>query len=747
MSDSATAEPTIGALEQGLHAAQALLAAGNLEGALTLFAELRERFATAYEPFQRAAFALMEAARLDEAEALLTRARQHFPDIAALAIDHAWIAHRRHAIAEAVARWDAVRRAFPDHPGGYVGAAVTLREAGQLDAADTLLTQAEGLFPNELSMLVERAWMANARRDLPAAIERWADVRRRMPDFWLGYTGGGTALRDAHRLDEADAVLQEATARFPDAPQPSIEYAQLAVVRRDWPEAHRRWQKVAEHFPDRFDAYTGQAQALREMHRLPDAETALRQAAERFPQRVEILIELAWSVTHQNRFPEAIGLWETIRTRFPDHVGGYNGGAVALANAGQLDTASELLTLAMGRFPDHPGPPLEGGWIAFGIGNFTEAERVFRWVADRFPDQPVAQLGLGRALRAQNRSLEAETVLRNALERFPAFALLAGELADLTGIPAPSPPAADPAPAAAPLLIGAAGPAPIRTGPLRIAVTGFHLSNQIVQILARLAPLRGKLQVERLDVGSSVEAIRERLPAGWLEGADVYFEETMVGSTQVKTGLRGCLPDRCTIRTFATSGCHSLWPFRGRDERLVPEPPTYNGGRYSHTDPVAASLAGTALTDDALFDAYLALTEDPAFDLDRGYANDLAQWQRDDAACDVKLADFIDARFRNERLFATPHERMTPIVREIVRQLLETPEIAALADPVAVQDAMDRLLLDWRASHQGLPVHPRVGRHFDLQWWSPDMRYRMLGNDFTFRDYLIRYIRWSPWLP
>ena len=743
MSDSAIAEPTTEALGQGLDAAQAALSAGDLAGGLALFSALRDRFPDSHEPFQRAAFALMEAARFDEADALLDAAKQRFPDNAGIAIDYAWVAHRRHDVAEAIARWAGVRETFPNHPAGYTGAAVTLRESGQIDAAQILLTEAETRFPNEISLLVELAWMANARRDVPAAIERWAEVRRRMPDFWLGYTGGGAALRDAQRFDEADAVLTEATARFPKAQQPAIEFAQLAVVRRDWSEALRRWQTVAQRFPDRVDAYTGQAHALRELRRLPDAEAALRQAVERFPNRVEVQIELAWSVTHQNRYDDAIALWEAIRSRFPDHVGGYTGGAVALSNAQKLDEAGRLLTQAMARFPDNPGPPMEGGWIAIAIRNFIEAERVFGWVRERFPDQPAAALGLGRALRGLGRRDEAETLLRGAIERFPGFGLLAAELADLTGKAAEPPP---PPPIAAPTPV-VRTPAPIRTGPLRIAVTGFHLSNQIVQILSRLAPLRGKIKIERLDVGSTVEAIQARLPAGWMNDVDVYFEETTVGSALVKSGLRALLPTHCAIRTFATSGCHALWPFRGRDERLVPEPPIYNGGRYGHTDPIAASLAGTAMTDDALFDAYIELTEAADIDLDRGYANDLMQWQRDDAVSDVKLAPFIDARFRTDRLFATPHERLTPIVREIVRQLLETPELAALADAEATNAALDRLLLHWHASHQGLPVHPRVGRHFGLSWWSPDMRYHMLGNDFTFRDYILRYIRWSPWLP
>jgi hypothetical protein len=44
-------------------------------------------------------------------------------------------------------------------------------------------------------------------------------------------------------------------------------------------------------------------------------------------------------------------------------------------------------------------------------------------------------------------------------------------------------------------------------------------------------------------------------------------------------------------------------------------------------------------------------------------------------------------------------------------------------------------------------VHPVVARHFDLTWWRDDLRYRLSGDRPTFREYIIDYIRWRPWLP
>ena len=177
-----------------------------------------------------------------------------------------------------------------------------------------------------------------------------------------------------------------------------------------------------------------------------------------------------------------------------------------------------------------------------------------------------------------------------------------------------------------------------------------------------------------------LDTIRTRLPDGWLDHATVYFEESMVGDAAAKRGIRVGLPSGCDIRTFPTSSLHALWPFQRRDARLVPEPPIYNGGRYFESDAVAASLVNPAITDDALFDMYMELTEAAPLDRD-----------------------------------------------------------AALA-------GLDRLTLGWCAHGRAVPVHPRVARHFGLTWWSPDMTYELGRNRFAFREYIIRCMRWSPWL-
>ena len=670
MQDAALAESPIGTLEQGLDAARTAISAGDLPTALNLYAALRDRFPVSPAPFLQAAFALMEAGRLDAADELLAAAIARFPDVVEVAVDRAWVAHRRRDVPDALLRWAHVRAAFPHHPIGYVGAAITLREAGQLDAAQPLLTDAETRFPDTPSVETELAWLAFAQRDFETAIRRWERVRDSQPDNVAGYTAGSAALREVGRFAEAEELMGIAVARHPELAEPAIEHARLAQRRDDRDAAAERWA----------------------------------QAHARFPDRPEPWVELAWLATRGDRLDDAAELWEQIRTRFPGNLAGYAGGAAAAAKVQRIDRAVALLNEAVQRFPNEPGPVLEQGWFVSNMGDSSAAEKIFTSVVQRWPDQPAGYLGLGRSLSAQGRHADTTTVLRFATAKFPNFALLAADLAALEKALAPAPP-----------------PAIVRTFPLRLIVAGSPLTSQIAQILRHLPPLRDRVLVETAGAA---------LPAGGLDRADLYVEESRPGDTAPTQGVRALLPPSCAIRTFPASTMRALWPFGD-----------------GNADPIAASLAGTAMTDDALFDAYMELTETAALDLDALLSADLAACRADDAACDIQLASFIGAQFRDRCLFAAPTERDTPVVHEIVRQLLNTLAEFGAGDAATLHAALDRLLTGWRASKHALPIHPRVARHFQLRWWAPDLRYRMLGNEVTFRDYILRTIRRSPWLP
>jgi predicted Zn-dependent protease len=110
--------------------------------------------------------ALHALGREDQAEQLLVFAQDRFPESAETAIQYAWVAHHRHDWDEAARRWRAVRARFPDNGWGYAAGGRALLEAGDVDAAQTVL--AEGLVRLPDNPGVREAWEKCEQRRISA---------------------------------------------------------------------------------------------------------------------------------------------------------------------------------------------------------------------------------------------------------------------------------------------------------------------------------------------------------------------------------------------------------------------------------------------------------------------------------------------------------------------------------------------------------------------------------------------------
>ena len=185
-----------------------------------------------------------------------------------------------------------------------------------------------------------------------------------------------------------------------------------------------------------------------------------------------------------------------------------------------------------------------------------------------------------------------------------------------------------------------------------------------------------------------------------------------------------------------------LWPFAGNDPRLANDPK-----RYPWPDAIGAVLATENMPDDALFEKYLSVSTDRMPDLDRRVRLDLTRWKAADAVADVQAADWVAQHLATARLFhASGHITAEP-TRFLMRQLLSRTKVVGdrLAG-TAVQET--ELLLRY---HQGqdfesVPIHPLVGERLKLRFYHPEARYRWHGHEWTFRQYILHYIRWADYL-
>src|SRR6201999_1321091 len=94
------------------------------------------------------AVSLRDDGRSDEAEEQLADARRRFPTDVGIFVECGWLAHVPRDWAEATARWEDVRSRFPAHAAGYAAGATSLREAGRIAEAGTLLREGVARFPD-----------------------------------------------------------------------------------------------------------------------------------------------------------------------------------------------------------------------------------------------------------------------------------------------------------------------------------------------------------------------------------------------------------------------------------------------------------------------------------------------------------------------------------------------------------------------------------------------------------------------
>ena len=144
----------------------------------------------------------------------------------------------------------------------------------------------------------------------------------------------------------------EALARFPDRFEGSMWWAEVAMLRRDWPQASERWEEFRRTFPEYLMGYVRGAKALIRAGRLEEAETLAIEAVSRFPGRPGGHIQRAEVTMRRGDWALASERWKEIRRAFPDHPSGYVRGAKALMDGGRLEEAEALVCETRERFPE-----------------------------------------------------------------------------------------------------------------------------------------------------------------------------------------------------------------------------------------------------------------------------------------------------------------------------------------------------------------------------------------------------------
>lgn len=193
------------------------------------------------------------------------------------------------------------------------------------------------------------------------------------------------------------------------------------------------------------------------------------------------------------------------------------------------------------------------------------------------------------------------------------------------------------------------------------------------------------------------------------------------------------LPATCRQIRYPTLWLKMLWPMYVVDPRNQPEK-EFPWGRYPYGDRLVLKLLEQNVPVGELPKRYVETDLNKIVNLDRFSTMSLAELRFNDQQSDVAITPFIEANFRQRKLFGTVNHPTYLILNRIYyavesmlldRRSLENPPMPA--NQVALLGA------------QETPLHPQIIEHFKLEWAQPGMKWLYHSQFLTLDEYLPAY--------
>jgi tetratricopeptide (TPR) repeat protein len=230
--------------------------------------------------------------------------------------------------------------------------------------------------------------------------------------------------------------------------------------------------------------------------------------------------------------------------------------------------------------------------------------------------------------------------------------------------------------------------------------------------------------------------------AAALESADLLVDQVQSFSSEAIERPAGIASiPRVTVPLVSAA---FLWPFAGSAHPLNADSPHLSGGPYPGElgDGFLNRMIKDGVPPEVALERYRQHDLGGPAALDRRYDIVMDQQRQRDAVCGYSVADEIDARFRQEPVFLSPHHPRQPITMLLAQQCF-----ARIGAPQCSIDMLTRNMPGFLFPQDEQPIHPAVARHFGLAYINNETLYEWRGEGrFSFDEWVLRYMRytWSP---
>ena len=324
---------------------------------------------------------------LEKAEKTAQHGLVKHPDDIGLVHEHAMIAMVRKDWPEAINRWQAALESQGDNAPAATFAHLSRAQRSQDNLEKAEKTTQHGLVkhPDDIGLVHEHAMIAMVRKDWPEAINRWQAALESQGDNAPAATFAH--LSRAHRrqgnFETAEEAVLRGLARYPDHTGLASAHADVAMARRDWPEAISRCQAALESQGDNAPAAT--FAQLSSAHRMQGnfekAEEAVREGLARYPDHAGLASEHADVAMARRDWPEALDRCQAALESQGDNAPAATFVQLSRAHRsqGNIGEAEDIVLQGLARFPDSTGLASERAEIAMARRDWPDA--IKRWQA------------------------------------------------------------------------------------------------------------------------------------------------------------------------------------------------------------------------------------------------------------------------------------------------------------------------------------------------------------------------------
>jgi hypothetical protein len=266
-------------------------------------------------------------------------------------------------------------------------------------------------------------------------------------------------------------------------------------------------------------------------------------------------------------------------------------------------------------------------------------------------------------------------------------------------------------------------------------------------LLPRIEKLAQQVCIKYLFMHSLEEPGQgwDTYPASYMDNVACVWEQMSEGFPKAREELHRRLPKGVRRIRFPAFTAGMIWPFSG------PDPRPSKGTLYLYGDSVAARLgmqiSGKRVSDDEIFSRYMEMSRKRMPDLDRLLELERLNWQKRDANSDISIESYVLNNYQTQQLFYE-RGRITqyPLVHMTLKLLQETMSTDISSKANILAEAAQLLRYHRGVDNISQPVHPFVADKLKLEWYNPDATYRWFMHDWTFREWVVRCVRLTPYV-